>query len=348
MKPFRFLCITALALASAAIATPEGRACSRILYTGDSTLRIVGRSLDWKTPIPTNIYVYPRGMEKISSDQPNAISWKSKYGAVYAVGYDGGITEGMNEKGLAVNGLFCKGSQYTNSSNADWPPMSLAMFVAWILDQNATTDEAVEMLKTQKFALGGAHFDGGTVSLLHFGITDPTGRCAVVEFQGGEMNIYEGQDIKAMTNDPKWPDMLAIGNYWEKIGGMHMLPGTVTSPDRYVRGVFFDTHVEKTDDEALGMTIIRSIMANVSVPYTYRIEGEPNLSSTQWRSYSNLRDRKYYFDLVQNQGLYYIDLKECDLKEGAPVMKLVTSENTMTVGDATKLMKQSDPFTPMF
>ena len=44
-----------------------------------------------------------------------AVSWTSKYGAVYAVGYDGGVTEGMNEKGLVVNGLFCKGTVYNNS-----------------------------------------------------------------------------------------------------------------------------------------------------------------------------------------------------------------------------------------
>lgn len=268
MKASTLLFSAALAAAALTMSVPDGNACSRILYTGDSTLYIVGRSLDWRTPIPTNIYVYPRGMEKVSTDRPNAIDWTSKYGSVYAVSYDGGVTEGMNEKGLVVNGLFCKGSQYTNSTNADWAPMSMAMFVAWILDLNATTQEAVEMLKSEKFALGGADFDYGTVSLLHFGITDKSGESAIVEFEGGEMKIYEGHNILTLTNDPQWPDMQAINNYWEKVGGTHMLPGTVSSPDRYVRGHFFTTHVQKTDDEALGMTILRSIMGNVSVPYT--------------------------------------------------------------------------------
>ena len=43
----------------------RAEACSRVLYVGNDSLRIVGRSLDWKTPIPTNIYVYPRGMQKM-------------------------------------------------------------------------------------------------------------------------------------------------------------------------------------------------------------------------------------------------------------------------------------------
>ena len=44
-------------------------ACSRVLYVGDDSLRIVGRSLDWKTPIPTNIYIYPRGMKKVGNNE---------------------------------------------------------------------------------------------------------------------------------------------------------------------------------------------------------------------------------------------------------------------------------------
>ncbi len=29
--------------------------------------------------------------------------------------FDGGITEGMNEKGLVINGLFCKGTPSTTT-----------------------------------------------------------------------------------------------------------------------------------------------------------------------------------------------------------------------------------------
>ena len=75
-------------------------ACSRVLYKGLDSTFVVGRSLDWKTPIPTSLYVYPRGIAKKGSDKPGAVEWTSKYGAVYSVSYDSGITEGMNEMGL--------------------------------------------------------------------------------------------------------------------------------------------------------------------------------------------------------------------------------------------------------
>ena len=73
---------TLAAIASFAIVGQDARACTRVVYTGDSSLYVVGRSLDWKTPIPTNVYVYPSGMAKIGSDRPGAIEWVSKYGAV--------------------------------------------------------------------------------------------------------------------------------------------------------------------------------------------------------------------------------------------------------------------------
>lgn len=331
------------------IASHSADACTRIIYHGNDSLIIIGRSLDWKTPIPTNIYVYPRGMAKQGSNLPGAVTWTSKYGAVYAVGYDGGVTEGMNEKGLSVNGLFCKGTVYDNDTTANRPPMSLAMFPAWLLDMNSTTDEVIAVLREHNFSLSGATFDEGTVSALHWGVTDATGHSAVIEFDHGDIRIYEGTtDMHAMTNDPNWPQMQAIVNYWEKIGGRNMLPGTVTSPDRCVRADYFVTHVEKTGDADLGASIARTVLFNSCVPYTYTVEGEPNVSSTQWRSFSNLRDLRYYFDLAYANGFYYVDLNKCDLRPGAPVKKIVTSQLLNACGDQTSKLKTVPPFTPMY
>lgn len=344
----KILTIASLLIMVWAFGSPDAEACSRIQYEGNDSLIVIGRSLDWKTPIPTNLYVYPRGMRKEGSDQKHGISWTSKYGAVYAVGYDGGITEGMNEKGLCINGLFCKGTIYNNESSSSKPVISLAMFVAWLLDRYATTPEVVAELQRHDFQIQGATFDGGTVSALHWGITDAQGRSAILEFDKGNVRIYEPDSIKAMTNDPNWPQMCAIINYWQKVGGVNMLPGTVKSPDRCVRGNFFAHHVEKTGDASLGVAITKSIIDNTAVPYTYLIEGEPNVSSTQWKSFANLRDRTYYFDIVTNPGYYYVDLKKCNLAPGAPVLKLDTSQHRDMVGDATSLFIPAEPFKPMY
>ena len=341
--------VAALAILASSVTTPfASDACTRVLYKGTDNLFVIARSLDWKTPIPTNLYVYPRGMEKTSTNLDNPLRWISKYGSVYAVGYDGGITEGMNEKGLVVNGLFCKGTVY-NDSKSDKPyTMSLAVFPAWILDQCADLDEVKTLLQSAQYDIQGAAFDEGTVSTLHWGVTDSNGKSIIFEFDHGKINIYDMGDYLAMTNDPQWPSMTAIIDYWNRIEGEHMLPGTVSSPDRCVRANFFAHHVEAVGDADLGVSIARSILVTCCVPYSYLIEGDPNVSSTQWRSYANVRDRRYYFEIVTNPGYYYVDLTKVNLEKGAPVLKLVTSETSGLVGEVNSRLVKSAPFTPMY
>ena len=87
---------------------------------------------------------------------------------------------------------------------------------------------------------------------------------------------------------------------------------------------------------------------NVSVPYTYTPQSDANVSSTQWRTFANLRDLRYYFDQVTLPGLFYVDLKKCDLRKGAPVMKIDVSKAKDFVGDCTHRMFRTKPFTPMY
>lgn len=348
MKFNSFLAGAVITAAAGLASATDAEACSMIAYSGPDSLHIVGRSLDWKTPIPTNLYVYPRGMDKVSSPEPDAIRWTSRYGAIYAVGYDGGVTEGMNEKGLVVNSLFCKGTVYENTDTKGRSPMSLSVFVAWLLDQNATTQEAVDVIRRHEFSISGATFDSGTAPTLHWAITDAGGHTAVVEFDHGTINIFDADSLPVLTNDPVYPKMLAINEYWTKIGGADMLPGTVKSPDRFVRAAYFLRHVEKTGNADLGLSICRSLLMNVSVPYQYEVETEPNVSSTQWRSFANNRDLRYYFDIATNPGMFYVDLGKLQLQPGAPVLKLDTSKSTDWVGCANGHLRQSAPFSPMY
>lgn len=186
----------------------------------------------------------------------------------------------------------------------------------------------------------GSTFDGGTVSTLHWGVTDAEGHTAILEFQNGKLDIYEG-DYPVLTNDPAFPAMQAINHYWEGVGGQNFLPGSVKSPDRFARGSFFEKNVDHVNDLTEGLAIIHSILNNCSVPFKYNL-GDKNLSSTQWRSFSNLRDKTYYFQNVTDLGLYYIDLKKCDLRPGASVMYLDTQKAQDYVGDVTSKMVKSE------
>lgn len=344
----------AFLLCAAAVSIPHAAdACSRVVYLGDNNdVIFVGRTLDWRTPIPTNLYVYPAGMQKQSMPSGPMLKWTSKYGSVLAVGYDGGVTEGMNEKGLVMNGLFCKESVYKEavSKNDKTPVMSLAVFVSYFLDNFASVDEAEAWLKANDFNISGETFDGGTVSLLHWALTDRSGTTLLIEYESGKMKLFKGRDLQVLTNDPQHEAIISINNYWKAVNGANMLPGTVRSADRFVRASFFIHHVPTNFDYPHAFAAINSIMGNVAVPYGYEIEGEPNISSTQWTSFADLNRGRYYFRFADNEGTYYIDLGRLRLQPGAPVLKLDTNDSGRPgfFGDVNGHLKKSEPFTPMW
>lgn len=346
MKLFKTIAILAAVMISAVVARP----CSRIVFLGDSTdVVMVGRTLDWRTPIPTNIYVYPAGMAKESMPTGPRYKWTSKYASALAVGYDGGVTEGMNERGLVVNGLFCKVSKYREApQGSDMPVMSLAVIVSYFLDNFETVDEVDKWLRTNEFGIAGKTFDGGTVSLLHWGFTDRTGETLIMEFDNGKMNIYRGREYQMLTNDPVFPKMLAIDGYWEGVGGMNFLPGGVRSSDRFVRGNYFIHHVPAKVDADTALYELMTVIDNVSVPFGYEIAGQPELSSSQWRSVSDVTRNRYYFKFADSLGAFYVDLSKLMLKPGSPVLKLDTSNHSDFYGCVNDKLRVSKPFSPMW
>ena len=323
-------------------------ACSRVVFLGQDSLTLVGRTLDWRTPIPTNLYVYPRGMQKQGMPSGNTYHWKSKYGSVLAVSYDGGVTEGMNEKGLIMNALFCKGSIYRTSADGKLRSMSLAVFVSYFLDNFATVDEVQEWLKENEFAIYGETFDEGTTAALHWAITDRAGKTLVMEFQNGHLDVYVSQDYRVLTNDPPFEQIRAINNYWKQVGGANMLPGTVRSPDRFARASFFIEHVPNNVDYKAAAAQVLSVLNNVAVPLGYELEGAPNLSSTQWKSVADSKNLIYYFGLAYQFSVFRIELGSLNLNEGAPVLKIDTTVNTDLHGCINDVMVKSEPFKPMW
>ncbi len=328
-----------------------GLACSRVVLRSDSSdMVMIGRTLDWRTPIPTNLYVYPAGMAKESMPAGERLRWTSKYGTVIAVGYDGGVTEGMNERGLVMNGLFCHGAVYREAATgSNTPVISLAVVVSYFLDNFSTVDEVEKWLMNNDFAIAGKTFDGGTVSLLHWALTDASGTTLIMEFNNGELKLHKSKDYQVLTNDPQFTDMQAINRYWQGVGGSNMLPGGVRSSDRFVRGSYFAAHVPivgRSHEQYLAQII--SIMNNLSVPFGYEVEGQPNLSSTQWRSVADIKSLRYYMHFTDGLGTFYIDLGKEDLRPGAAVKKLSTVEHALMVGEVNSMMKVSDPFKPMW
>src|SRR5208283_1823396 len=98
--------ISLYALALAPIGPMATQACTRLVYLGTNGDVITARSMDWKSEMPTNLWIFPRGIERTGQAGPNSIKWTSKYGSVIASAYDVATSDGVNEKGLEANLLW--------------------------------------------------------------------------------------------------------------------------------------------------------------------------------------------------------------------------------------------------
>ena len=224
------LFITTLLVAG--MLTTYTQACTRVVYLGKNGMVVTGRTMDWKEDLKSNIYVFPRGIERAGADKGNTIHWKSKYGSVITAGYDIGTSDGMNEKGLVANLLYLTESDYYRPNDTR-PVMGISIWTQYVLDNFATVDEAVKELSKETFRIDAPDMPNGAKSTLHLAISDASGNSAIFEYIKGKLIIHEGKEYQVMTNSPSYEQQITLNNYWQQIGGLVMLPGTNRAADRF-------------------------------------------------------------------------------------------------------------------
>lgn len=316
-------------------AAPTVDACTRAVYLGPDGMTVTGRTMDWAEPIPTSLYLFPRGIERRGAKSDNTLVWTSKYGSLAVAGYDIGITEGMNERGLVASLLFLPESVYERPGD-ERPVMGLSIWTQYVLDNFATVDETVAELSKERFRIDAPDLPGGKQSRLHLAVTDASGDTAVFEYIDGNLHVYHDRSYRILTNSPAYALQLAVGDYWRQVGGLAMLPGTNRSSDRFARAAFYIEAVEQSADPAVAVPTVMSVMRNVSVPYGISTPGMPHISSTRWRSICDQKNRVYYFEPTLSMETFRVNLADVDFAEGTPERVLRLDDGQVYSGDATK------------
>ena len=322
-------------------------ACTRVVYIGQNGMVVTGRTMDWKENLKSNIYVFPRGIERSGADQGNTIHWKSKYGSVITAGYDIGTSDGMNEKGLVANLLYLAESDYYRPNDTR-PVLGISIWTQYVLDNFATVDEAVKELRKEPFRIDAPDMPNGAKSTLHLAISDATGNSAIFEYINGNLIIHEGKDYQVMTNSPSYEQQITLNNYWKQIGGLVMLPGTNRAADRFVRASFYINAIPQTDKQQEAVAGVFSVIRNVSVPLGISTPDQPNISSTRWRTVSDQKNKVYFFESTITPNVFWIDLKGLDFTEGAPIKKLNMANGEIYAGNAAKDLVNSPSFKFLF
>lgn len=343
---YRLAPIACFMVAAAAV-TGKADACTRAVYLGPDNMIVTGRTMDWKEDPQSNIYFFPRGMERRGGKTDNTIKWTSVYGSVVTAGYDIGVCDGMNEKGLVANLLFLAESDYHRPDDKR-PVMGLSIWTQYVLDNFATVDEAVEVLGNEVFRIDDPDLPNGAKSTLHLSISDPTGNSAIFEYINGNLVIHHGRECQVMTNSPTYDKQQTLDDYWEQIGGLVMLPGTNRASDRFVRASFYIKALPQTADYRQAVAGVFSVMRNVSVPLGISIPSQPNIASTRWRTVADQKNRVYYFESTLSPDIFWIDLNALDFSADKSVRKLTLTNGEIYSGDAAVKMQDAEPLSFLF
>ncbi|WP_314915088.1 linear amide C-N hydrolase [Pseudomonas helleri] len=336
-----------LAVSGFVLSLPLAQACTRLVYLGDDHSVITARSMDWKTDVATNLWVFPKGMQRTGEVGPSSVKWTSKYGSLIASGYDISTTDGVNEAGLAANVLWLVESEYP-PFNKDKPGLSIAAWAQYVLDNFSTVAEAVEVLKTEPFNVVTAQVPGESrLATLHLSMSDVSGDSAIIEYIDGKQVIHHSRKYQVMTNSPAFEAQLAMNAYWQAIGGTVMLPGTNRSADRFARASFYVNAVPKNQDARLSLASVFSVIRNVSVPYGITTPGEPNISSTRWRSVIDHKQGLYFFESAITPNTFWVDLKKLDLSQATGKVKkldLGPNQSNIFSGEVSGRFEVAAPF----
>ena len=318
-------------------------ACTRCVYLGPKDTVIIARSMDWSEDPGTNLYSFPRGMKRDGAAGPDSITWTSKYGSIVCSFYEVATVDGMNENGLVANVLYLVESDYGKPDGKN-PTLSISAWGQYVLDNFGTVAEAVAALSKEPFVIISPILPNGAPAQGHMALSDPSGDSAIFEYVKGKLVIHHGREYQVMTNSPTFEQQLALNKYWEQIGGLTFLPGTNRAADRFVRASFYINAIPKTDIHKKAIASVFSVIRSVSVPLGFTTPGQPNISSTIWRTLYDHKNKVLYFDSATSPTILWVLLSDLDFKEGAPVKKLTISGGETCNGNSAAMFTKAEPF----
>jgi choloylglycine hydrolase len=337
--------LAGLAAATALLQGPGlAAACTRLLYETGSSGYIVARSMDWAEDTGTNLWAFPRGMARDGGVGEGSIAWTSRYGSVIASFYDISSVDGMNEAGLVSNTLYLVESDYGDAKASGRPLLSVGAWTQYVLDNFATVAEAVAALSQEPFAIVAPDLPGGKKAGGHMALSDASGDSAIIEYIDGKLVIHHDRAYTVMTNSPSFDQQLAIQTYWNGVDGKTFLPGSINSPDRFVRAQWMLNAAPKEADPALATATALSLIRSISTPLGLSVPDKPNIAATLWRTVSDPSAGRYYYESAYSPSIFWVDLAKLDLAEGAKPSRLDLTGKPILSGEVSASFAAAEPF----
>ena len=295
--------------------------CTRVVWPDANGSVIIGRNMDFHMDLLTNLWKFPRGIER--NDGVNGtLTWKAKYGSIVATAFDLVACDGMNEKGFAGH-ILCLAEIEYGKDAADAVQISQAVWLQYYLYNFETVAEAVEWTESNNVKIAQL-FDptGHLVPTLHLAINDATGDSAIIEYTDGNPKVYHSRDYQVMTNSPTYDKQLELVKTVDDLGGDKPLPGSTLASDRFARASFYVAHQVQPKTQVNALAAMFSIIRNAAQPFRTPEPGKPDASQTIWQVVLDATNLRYVFESTTRPGMVWVDFADVRFNEGTKVLKL--------------------------
>jgi penicillin V acylase-like amidase (Ntn superfamily) len=318
--------------------------CSVTRWSGNGIAEVVARNMDWLEDLKSNIWLLPRGINREGLAGKNSLKWTSKYGSIITSAYDICSTDGMNEKNFAGHLLWLAESDY-GQRDENLSGLSLSLWLQYFLDNFAYVNEAVNYVENYPFQiLPNKAGDTGKIAQIHLMIEDSTGDAAIFEYIKGKLEIYHGREYLIMTNDPPFDKQIECLKQFKGFGGRKSLPGSTDSADRFTRGAYYQKNLPKPNNIRETIAGVISVARNIAQPFGSPDLVRPNISSTRWRTVSDLTNGLYFYESTTSPNIIWVFLRKLKFEKGSPVKKLDLVNEPDRIGDVSGEFQDSKPF----
>ncbi len=334
-------------------------ACTGITLKSEDGAVVFGRSMEWGTfDLNSRIVIVPRGHEFTghTPDQKTGLVWEATHGFV---GLDapsmgeGLIVDGMNERGLSVNGFYHPGFAEYEAYDPAKASQSIGPgdVITYLLSTCATVKE-VRTALTEVRVTPVIAPSLGMAPPAHLIVTEPSGTAIVIEFLKGEVVIFDAP-LGVITNAPNYdwhitnlrnylnlspvalPDKKIEELNFSPLGGgsgMIGLPGDFTPPSRFVRAVAFTATARPTDTGSETMYEVFRILDNFNLPLG-AAEGDGDetttgmRSSTIWTTAYDTKNLILQYHTQHNRRVRQVDLKKIDFAASKQLLYVELDSN---------------------
>ena len=313
----------AAVVASMVATVNAGLACTAVdIVAADKTV-IAGRTMEWAFDMKWTLVSQPKGTELQLTAPADlalpAITVATEYAVVgvsAGVVPGGALLEGQNSEGLGMSGNFLPGfTEYQTVTKDDKNYVSVLTFGSWALGNHASVAELRAALPGIKVWWDASLPSGPTPPYIHSVFTDRSGDSMIVEYVGGELNIYDNK-ASVLTNAPTYDwHLLNLRNYLNlssmgvsnrefdetnvtalgQGGGAMGLPGDYTPPSRFVRAAFMRHWITPPKDADEAVQAIGHILNTVDIPIGVaqsKDNGEVVSDYTQWVAIKDLTNNR--------------------------------------------------------